>query len=133
MSAYSQIFARRLRAEREAAGLTQVDLARLMGKRLGFAIDTSAVSRIETVGSGRVIKLDEAAAAAEALGIPLTLMLVEVTDQIEAQIDELRRDLDLALDAAARAESEFAQAQDAIQGIRRRIAELQVARDAEGR
>lgn len=71
----SNIFARRLREERENAGLTQADLAGLVTEGLGSRVDPSAITRIEKLA--RTVKLDEAYAAAEVLGLPLTALLVE--------------------------------------------------------
>lgn len=71
----SDLFARRLRAERERAELSQAALARLMAERLGSKIDPSAVTRIEQ--QTRAVRLDEAVAVAEALDLPLVMLLSE--------------------------------------------------------
>lgn len=67
------VFARRLRQERERRGFSQAALARRIAEVLGTNIDPSAVTRIEQ--QTRAVRLDEAVAAAEALDVPLALLL----------------------------------------------------------
>lgn len=71
----SSIFARRLRQERENAGLSQADLAKLISETLGSRVDPSAITRIEKFD--RAVKLDEATAAAAIFRLPLTALLIE--------------------------------------------------------
>lgn len=71
----SDLFARRLRAERERAEISQADLARRMAERLGTRVDPSAVTRIEQ--QTRAVRLDEAVAVAGALDLPLVMLLTE--------------------------------------------------------
>ncbi|MFB6724944.1 helix-turn-helix domain-containing protein [Kribbella sp. NPDC056345] len=69
----SDTFARRLRMERERQGLSQAELARRVTEVLGVNVDKSAVARIEQ--QTRAIRLDEAAAMAEVLGLPIAALL----------------------------------------------------------
>lgn len=71
----SDTFARRLRAERERLGISQAQLAGRIAALLQTNVDPSAVTRIER--QERAVRLDEAAAAAQALGLPLTALLVD--------------------------------------------------------
>jgi transcriptional regulator with XRE-family HTH domain len=59
--------------ERERQGLSQAELARRMAEVLGVNVDKSAVARIEQ--QIRAIRLDEAAAMAEVLDVPITALL----------------------------------------------------------
>lgn len=71
----SDFFGRRLRTERERAEISQAELARRMTVVLGINVDPSAVTRIEQ--QQRAVRLDEAVAAAQALDLPLVMLLVE--------------------------------------------------------
>lgn len=71
----SDFFARRLRTERERAEISQAELARRMAAVLGIKVDPSALTRIEQ--QQRAVRLDEAVAAAQALDLPLVMLLVE--------------------------------------------------------
>lgn len=71
----SDIFARRLRQERERRKMSQAQLADGIANLLGTNIDPTAVTRIEK--QERAVRLDEAVAAAEALGLPLSALLGE--------------------------------------------------------
>lgn len=93
----SDLFARRLRQERERHGLSQAELARRIATRLQTNVDPSAVTRIEQ--QTRAVRLDEAVSAADSLGVPLTSLLSE--NPIERNEDELAKlatELTLALD-----------------------------------
>jgi transcriptional regulator with XRE-family HTH domain len=65
-------FGKRVRAQREGAGLTQRELSEILAE-LGVKLDTSAITRIEN--GSREPRLKEAAAIAYALGISLTALL----------------------------------------------------------
>lgn len=67
------VFARRLRGERERLGVIQVELARRMSAFLGQKVDPSAITRMEQ--QTRAVRLDEAVAAAKSLGVPLAVLL----------------------------------------------------------
>lgn len=127
MSTASAVFAHRLREERRRLGLSQPELAERMTELLNGAIDASAISRIETHGSGRVIKLDEAVAAAAALDLPLAALL-QASDVIDVEIGELERDLSLAEWRAANAAAEADEARRGAEGIKQRISELKAQR-----
>ena len=71
----SDIFARRLRAERERQGMSQVELARRIGSILGGNVDPTAITRIEQ--QTRAVRLDEAVAMATILEVPLSSLIVD--------------------------------------------------------
>ena len=85
----SDVFARRLRAERERLGMTQTDLARSIARLLGQNVDPSAINRIEL--RTRAVRLDEAAAMAAVLGVPLTVLVHE------SPVEELDRKISRAV------------------------------------
>ncbi len=116
------VFARRLRQERVAARVSQAELARRISERLGIVVDGSAITRIEN--QGRSFKLEEAVAAAQALGVPLAV-LVSGKSPTEARVDELRRGLELQQNRAAAAEAEFRQAQAAMVAIEQEIDQIE--------
>jgi transcriptional regulator with XRE-family HTH domain len=89
------LFARRLRQERERLSISQAELARRIAGVLGSNVDPSAVTRIEQ--QIRAVRLDEAVAAAEALGVPLiTLLTDDPVAENEAQLQQALVDLDIA-------------------------------------
>src|SRR5262245_5874855 len=89
------LFARRLRQERERLGISQAELARRMAVLLGTNVDSTAITRIEQ--QTRAVRLDEAVAAAEALGVPLiTLVSDNYARENEAEIQSLLAELALA-------------------------------------
>ncbi|MEU6263740.1 helix-turn-helix domain-containing protein [Saccharopolyspora shandongensis] len=89
------LFARRLRQERERLSISQAELARRIAKILGINVDPSAVTRIEQ--QTRAVRLDEAVAAAEALDLPLTLLLSDdPAAESEARLQQYIAELALA-------------------------------------
>ncbi|ALG29526.1 hypothetical protein AOZ07_11415 [Glutamicibacter halophytocola] len=70
----SQVFAQRLREERARAGLTQAELAARLSDALGVAVYASAITRAEK--GERTVRLEEAVAMAQVLGVELSSMLV---------------------------------------------------------
>lgn len=89
------LFARRLRQERERLGISQAELARRIAEILGTNVDPSAVTRIEQ--QIRAVRLDEAVAAAKALDVPLTLLVADDPEaESEAQLQQYLADLALA-------------------------------------
>jgi transcriptional regulator with XRE-family HTH domain len=70
----SQIFARRIREEREQRGWSQAELSRRV-TALGHPLDKDAMSKIER--GERKVSLDDAVALAAALGVPLPALLFE--------------------------------------------------------
>ncbi|WP_181273686.1 helix-turn-helix domain-containing protein [Brevibacterium oceani] len=69
----SDVFARRLRQERERLSISQAELARRMASLLGQNVESTAITRIEQ--QTRAVRLDEAVTAAMALGVPLIALL----------------------------------------------------------
>ncbi|MFC9756683.1 helix-turn-helix domain-containing protein [Streptomyces sp. NPDC056921] len=89
------LFARRLRQERERLGVSQAELARRMAELLGANVDSTAITRIEQ--QTRAVRLDEAVAAATALGTPLiTLLSNNYARENEAEIQKQLAELALA-------------------------------------
>ncbi|NEA20719.1 helix-turn-helix domain-containing protein [Streptomyces halstedii] len=89
------IFARRLRQERERLGISQAELARRMAVLLGTNLDSTAITRIEQ--QTRAVRLDEAVTAAKALGVPLiTLVSDSYARENEAEIQNQLAELALA-------------------------------------
>lgn len=100
----SAIFIRRLREERERAGLSQNALARLMSDRLAARIDPTTITRMEK--GERAVKLDDAVAAAGALGLPLSELLSVTGSDLDSQLQEAHFELanaEAALEIAAEA------------------------------
>ena len=99
----SDIFARRLREERSRANLSQAAFAARVSELLGYTIDGSAVTRIES--TKRAVRLDEAVAIAKALGLSLVDMipseysLEEEASRLEQHLAEHHAEID-RLDAA---------------------------------
>jgi transcriptional regulator with XRE-family HTH domain len=121
----TETFARRLNEERQRAGLSHAALATRITAMIGRSIDPSAVARAEK--HERAVRLDEAVAIADVLQVPLASMLRD-RDAIDDEIGELRRDLSLYSWRMQQAEEAVQQAQDAVSGTRRRIAELEASR-----
>ncbi|MEV7953032.1 helix-turn-helix transcriptional regulator [Streptomyces sp. NPDC088141] len=89
------LFARRLRQERERLGISQAELARRMAALLGSNVDSTAITRIEQ--QTRAVRLDEAVVAARALDVPLILLTSEdPVAECEAQLQQYRAELVLA-------------------------------------
>lgn len=89
------LFARRLRQERERLGISQAGLARRMTEILGTNVDPSTVTRIEQ--QLRAVRLDEAVAAAKAVDVPLPVLYSEDPEaETEAQMQQYLADLALA-------------------------------------
>lgn len=117
----SEIFARRMREERTRAGLAQAEIARRITSRLGVTIDGSAVTRIEK--RERVVRLDEAVAIAEVLGVPITQLLSD-TDPTAERIGELDEELAQHRWRADQSQRELEQARESIAAVEREIAAL---------
>lgn len=115
-------FARRLREERRSAGTSQTELAEQVSERLGTSVDGTAVTRIEK--HVRAVKLDEAVALAEALGVPLVALMTE-PDAIGVELERARDDL-LATEAALTStRRNIAKWTADAERLRQRIAELE--------
>lgn len=120
-----EVFGQRLRGLRSVAKLSQVELARRVAQRLGSPVDASAIARIETGARG--VKLNEAVAIAQVLEVRLTALVTE-TDPIDAEVAELKVELEGQESRAAKAIAELEQAQLAIASLDQRIAQLNAAR-----
>jgi transcriptional regulator with XRE-family HTH domain len=92
-------FAQRMRDIRNLQGISQKVLADKVTERLGYAVDPTAVTRMEkNVGDlailrmekgARMIRLGEAVAIAEVLGVPLSELLPEGAGGEQRQIVQL--------------------------------------------
>ena len=69
------LFARRLRQERMRLSISQAELARRMARLLRENVESTRITRIEQ--GTRVVRIDEAVSAAEALGVPLIVLVSE--------------------------------------------------------
>lgn len=121
----TEIFARRMLEERHRVGLTQATLAEKVTDQVGRTVDPSAIARAEK--HQRAVRLDEAVAIAEILGVELESLLRD-RDGVDDELDELQRDLELAEYQMTQARHEAEQAMTSAEAIRRRIAELEAAR-----
>ncbi|MYR57344.1 helix-turn-helix domain-containing protein [Streptomyces sp. SID625] len=118
----ADLFARRLRQERERLGISQAELARRMAALLGANVDSTAITRIEQ--QTRAVRLDEAVTAAEALGVPLiTLVSDNYARENEAEIQKQLAELALA-------EQEWERLRRKIHRITQTIQHLSAEREA---
>ncbi|MER6520113.1 helix-turn-helix transcriptional regulator [Streptomyces sp. NPDC001553] len=116
------LFARRLRQERERLGISQAELARRMAALLGANVDSTAITRIEQ--QTRAVRLDEAVTAAEALGVPLiTLVSDNYARENEAEIQKKLAELALA-------EQEWERLRQTIHRLTQTVQQLSAERDA---
>ncbi|MFE4334020.1 helix-turn-helix domain-containing protein [Streptomyces sp. NPDC056831] len=116
------LFARRLRQERERLGVSQAELARRMAELLGANVDSTAITRIEQ--QTRAVRLDEAVTAATALGVPLiTLVSDNYARENEAEIQKQLAELALA-------DQEWEKLRQQIHRITRTIQQLSAEREA---
>ncbi|WP_338675867.1 helix-turn-helix transcriptional regulator [Streptomyces sp. SCSIO 30461] len=116
------LFARRLRQERERLGISQAELARRMAALLGTNVDSTAITRIEQ--QTRAVRLDEAVTAAEALGVPLiTLVSDNYARENEAEIQNQLAELALA-------EQEWERLRQKVHRITQTIQQLSAEREA---
>lgn len=120
-----ETFAGRLREQRRAAKLTQAQLADRMSDALGSSVYVTIITKIES--GDRTVRLNEAAAAAQVLGVPLASLL-DYVSPIDVEIDGLRRKL-TTLESRERAiGKEYEQVQLAMADIERQIATLESSR-----
>lgn len=104
----TDVFAARLRSERDRLGISQADLARRMSALLGHNVEPTAITRMEH--RTRAVRLDEAVAAAEALGAPLTALLHEdPAAETDREIRQCLQDLSAAESRVAEARAEVEQ------------------------
>lgn len=118
-------FARRMREERQRAGLSQAALAERVTALLNYKVDSSSVTRVEK--GERSVRLTEAIAIAEALSNPLSALLRDRA-AIDEEIGVLECDLSEELHRASLAEEALEMARSAARAIERRIAELETIR-----
>lgn len=121
----AETFARRLREERERAGLSQVEFARRLSAVLAREFDPSSLTRVEQQKRG--VKLDEAVRIAEVLGVPLANLLRD-SSLAEDELAQLREDHVMASWRADQAMASLEEAQAAVAQIERTIAELEASR-----
>ena len=115
------LFARRLRQERVRLGLSQAELARRMARLLGENVESTRITRIEQ--QTRAVRLDEAVAAAESLGVPLIALLSDdAARENEAEIQEHLAEL-------ASAEQKWEQQRQEVDRITRTIQRLSAERE----
>lgn len=115
-------FARRLREERERAGLSQSALAEQLSAALGSAFDSSTVTRIEK--ASRSVKIEEAVVMASVLGLELADLVTE-GGAVAARGRELRRELERQQGRAEAAIHEHQQATSAIIHIEQQLEGLE--------
>lgn len=118
----SDLFAARLRAARERAGISQAELARRIAALQGANLESTAITRIEQ--QTRAVRLEEAVYAAQALDVPLLSLLSEdptavLDEQIHQQLGRL-----------AAAEQNFEAARAEKDRLTRMVIELQRSRAA---
>lgn len=122
----ADIFARRLREERESSGINQTEFARRLSKRLGVKVYPTAITKIEA--GTRAVKIDEAVAASEILGVALAT-LVTGQDSTENRLDQLRRELGRQQVRADEAQAEHQQATVAMAHIQQEIEQIEASRN----
>lgn len=118
-------FAHRMREERTGSSVSQGELAERISRRLGYKVDGSSVTRMET--GTRKVRIEEAVAIAAELRVPLSALL-RSRSALDEEIDRLRDDLALAEWRASKAEDELREARESVRGIRHRIAGLEAER-----
>lgn len=123
MADSSETFIRQLRIAREKAGLSQTGLARRMSERLPKSIDGTAITRMES--GGRTVRLVDAIAAADALGVPLASLINEPVGALESRMAELRYELSDAEKAVASAANELERRQIVANDLQEELDDLQ--------
>lgn len=88
----TDVFGRRMRQERERTGMSPAELARRVSELADSIVDQNDLARIEN--GQRSIRLDEAVAAADVLGLPLAALLSDDPERdseylISRFVDEL--------------------------------------------
>lgn len=121
----SSLFRQMMRARREEAGISQAELARRMTERLGSTVDKSTVTRMET--GSRVIRLDDAVAAADALGAPLMALIDPRGSGLDAGLDEAWYKLERAKKGLAAVQEETERRIREVEQLQRQFDELQSA------
>lgn len=126
MTRATETFARRMREERQRAGLTQVEVAERLTAMLERPVYDSALARVEK--HLRAIRLDEAVAIADVLELPLSALLRD-REHVDEEIAQLRQELDEAQWRANETRVVLQRAEDSVESIRRRLEQLEAARE----
>ena len=103
-----ELFARRVRAQRKAAGLTQTALVERVSRLLGTTFNATAITKIET--TGRMIRLNEAVVIAHALDVPLSYLVADEDEGALRRL-ELTRELEWHEARMQELHAEYAQSQ----------------------
>lgn len=125
----SSTFIRRMREERERARISQTELAARMTRILGSNIDPTTVTRMEK--GERTVRLDDAVAAADALGLPLGELLSSTGSERDAELRRAQYDLDNAELLLSNAVAEANRHEAVVEDLKRRIKELEEQQLAE--
>lgn len=109
-----RLFAQRMRELRKMRGLSQAEMADQMFTMCGIKLDDSAITRMEKNADGgtgaRVLRLGEALAIADVLGVNITEMLRPAAP-LEEQIAQARRSFMVATEKLTMAEQQRALAE----------------------
>ncbi|MGO2312770.1 helix-turn-helix domain-containing protein [Brachybacterium tyrofermentans] len=122
------MFAERLRTERIRVGLSQTELARKLTESVGYAVDGSSITRME--GGQRRVRLVEAVAIAEELGVPLASLLSN-EGVLDAQMDEVSVALADAQAELSAAEQEGQRRRAVVERLQEELDSLQRQADDE--
>ncbi|GAA4521777.1 hypothetical protein GCM10023160_09210 [Brachybacterium paraconglomeratum] len=123
----SDLFARSLRSEREYAGISAGELSRRIADRLETSVDPTLVERMEN--QTHVIRLDEAVAAAAALGVSLLELISDEPEvEVDGRIAELSAERAVAEAQGQLGEREVSKARQDIERIDRSIRALAAQR-----
>lgn len=118
----SDIFAKRLRAERTRQGLSQAELARRVARLLDQHVETTMITRIEQ--QTRAVRLDEFVALATALNVEASALIMQ------APVTDLTRQIHLLTTKAQALEERRNRIDLELQLITRQLTELRAAREA---
>lgn len=120
------IFATRLREIRQIRGLSQQEIANRLAKFYGIRLDATAVTRIEknaiNDSEARMIRLTEAVAIANVIGVRLNDML-HAALSIEDELGQARLELEACEQQADYSQHRVEEASRRIEILQRMIAE----------
>ncbi|WP_119697612.1 helix-turn-helix domain-containing protein [Microbacterium halotolerans] len=126
MDTPADVFARRLRHEREVKRISQSELARRLSDRTGTGVSATAITKIES--GDRSVRIDEAVYLAEILDVPLSALLSDRGPD-EIRMSELRRQIEQQRSLANTAEHEWSQANAAWARLHMELEELEASFD----